>query len=406
MNPSGGGFGHAERPRTAPSAGDVLDHIRSGRATTRGDLVAMTGLGRATVAQHLDALMARRLVSEDGHRSSTGGRPAGRLVFNHEAGVVLSADLGATHTSVGVTDLAGTPLAQLTADLDIASGPEAALDWVLARFDEVLAEAGRDAGEVRGVGIGVPGPVEHVTGRPVNPPIMPGWDGFPIPERVAAAYDVPVLVDNDVNIMAIGEYVRHYRYRVEHLVYIKVGTGIGSGIVANGSIHRGADGAAGDIGHIQLSGHQDAVCRCGNRGCLEAVAGGGAMAATLARLGHETANSRDVVRLARAGEADAVQLVRDAGRLLGEVLAAVVSFFNPRVIVVGGDVAHAGDSLLAGVREGVYTRSLPLATRDLRIARALLDDAAGVIGAATMVIEHVMSPDVVDRAVSPRAAGA
>jgi len=130
------------------------------------------------------------------------------------------------------------------------------------------------------------------------------------------------------------------------------------------------------------------------------------MAATLARLGHETANSRDVVRLARAGEADAVQLVRDAGRLLGEVLAAVVSFFNPRVIVVGGDVAHAGDSLLAGVREGVYTRSLPLATRDLRIARALLDDAAGVIGAATMVIEHVMSPDVVDRAVSPRAAGA
>ena len=396
----------AERPRAGASPGDVLHLIRSGRATTRGDLVQLTGLGRSTVSQHLDELMGRQLVSEAGHRSSTGGRPAGRLVFNHRSGVVIAADLGATHASVGVTDLAGTLLAQRTELMDIAIGPERSLDWLLAVSQELLAEVGLGPADVRGVGIGVPGPVDYAAGRPVNPPIMPGWDKYPIPAKVASVYDVPVLVDNDVNIMAIGEYVRHYRGRIAHLLYVKVGTGIGSGIVAGGAIHRGADGAAGDIGHIQLPDHQHVVCRCGNRGCLEAVAGGGAMAATLAGLGHHTANSRDVVDLARAGSADAVQLIRDAGRLLGGVLAGIVSFFNPRVIVIGGDVAHAGDSLLAGVRESVYTRSLPLATRDLRIARSALDESAGVIGAATMAIEQVLAPDAVDRAVRASAADA
>jgi predicted NBD/HSP70 family sugar kinase len=206
-----------------------------------------------------------------------------------------------------------------------------------------------------------------------------------------------VLVDNDVNIMAIGEHWVHWR-DIAHLLFVKAGTGIGCGIIANGAIHRGAQGAAGDIGHIQITDREDAVCRCGNVGCLEAVAGGGAMAQALARAGIAAANSRDVVRLVRGGSREATSMIRHAGREIGRVLAAAVNLFNPSVIVLGGDLAHAHEHLLAGVREEVYRRSLPLATRHLRILRSELDDRAGTNGAAVMVIEHVLAPEAIDRA--------
>jgi predicted NBD/HSP70 family sugar kinase len=249
---------------------------------------------------------------------------------------------------------------------------------------------------VRGIGVGVPGPVAFDSGRPVNPPIMPGWDDFPIPEWFAGRYAAPVLVDNDVNIMARGEHWVHWR-ATEHLLLVKVGTGIGCGIVADGHIHRGARGAAGDIGHIRATDRDDVICRCGNLGCLEAVAGGQAIAQRLAETGEEATGSRDVVRLVRNGHPSAVRMVRDAGRTLGEVLAGAVNFFNPAVIVVGGDIAEAHAQLLAGVREGILSRSLPLATRDLTIVPCRLGDRAGVTGAAIMVIEHVLAPEAVNR---------
>ena len=205
-----------------------------------------------------------------------------------------------------------------------------------------------------------------------------------------------MLVDNDVNIMARGEHWVHWR-DTPHLLLVKVGTGIGCGIVAEGKIHRGARGAAGDIGHIRATANEDVVCRCGNIGCLEAVAGGRALAARLAASGAEASSSRDVVRLVREGNANAMRMVRDAGRTLGEVLAGTVNFFNPAVIVIGGDIAEAHAELLAGVREGIFSRSLPLATRDLRIVPCRLGDRAGVTGAAIMAIEHVLSPAAVDR---------
>jgi len=232
----------------------------------------------------------------------------------------------------------------------------------------------------------------------VAPPIMPGWDGFSIPRWFAAHYDAPVLVDNDVNIMALGEHWTHWR-DIEHLLFVKVGTGIGCGIVADRHIHRGAQGAAGDIGHIRIAGHDDVICRCGNVGCLEAVAGGRALAVRLAESGLDARTSRDVVALVRSGEPLAIQLVRDAGRYLGEVLAGAVNFFNPGAIVIGGDIADAHQQLLAGVREVAIRRSLPMATRDLRMVPSQLGDRAGVVGAAIMVIEHILDPDAVDRAV-------
>src|SRR6201999_4257069 len=287
-------------------AGSLLRLIRNGEAVTRADLVRRTGLARSTVAQRLDALLAHQLVYEAGGSASTGGRPPTVLAFNQGAGVVLVADLGATHSRLVVTDLAGAPLAECAFDMDIASGPEQVLEWVNERFAGLLRDIARERRDVRGIGFGVPGPVAFSRGEPVAPPIMPGWDGFSIPDWFAAHYDSPVLVDNDVNIMALGEHWTHWR-DIEHLLYVKIGTGIGCGIVAGRRIHRGAQGAAGDIGHVRLAGHDDVICRCGNIGCLEAGAGGGALAPHLPPAGVPSETSRDVVAHVRAGEPQAIQ---------------------------------------------------------------------------------------------------
>jgi predicted NBD/HSP70 family sugar kinase len=376
-----------------------LQLVRDGTASTRADLARYTGLARSTVAQRVDALIAADLLYEAGGSQSTGGRPPTTLAFKHEAGVVLVADLGATHARLALSDLGGTPLAEHASERNIADGPDAVLAWAAGEFEHLLAEAGREPHEVRAIGIGVPGPVEFSSGRPVSPPIMPGWDGFSIPDWFTSRYSAPVLVDNDVNIMARGEHWMHFR-ETPHLLLIKVGTGIGCGIVADGHIYRGARGAAGDIGHIRATSREDVVCRCGNIGCLEAVAGGQALADALTAAGVKAQHSRDVVELVRAGNPTAIRSVREAGRTLGEVLAGTVNFFNPGVIVIGGDIAEAHEHLLAGVREGIFSRSLPLATRNLGIVPSLLGDRAGVIGAATMATEHVLAPSAVDHALA------
>jgi predicted NBD/HSP70 family sugar kinase len=385
------------------SAGAVLRVIRDAGTLTRAELGRRTGLARSTVAQRVDTLLRHELVREVVGGDSTGGRPPSSLAFNDGSGVVLCADLGVTHSRLAVCDLGGAPLAEEVEErLDISEGPEAVLGLVHERFGALMEQADRSHSHVRGIGVGVPGPVAFDRGEPTNPPIMPGWDGFSIPGWFASRYDAPVLVDNDVNIMALGEHWTNWRDR-GHLLFIKVGTGIGCGIVARGEIHRGGKGAAGDIGHIRLAGHE-VRCRCGNVGCLEAVSGGGALARRLSERGIEARTSRDVVRLVKDGDDAATRLVREAGRNLGEVLAGCVNFFNPEVIVIGGDVGQASSQLLAGVREIVFQRSLPLATEELRLVPSGLGDRAGVIGAAIMVIEHVLAPDAIDRAIRHAAA--
>ena len=373
----------------------LLKLIREGDGTTRADLAARTGLARSTITQRLEQLQSLGLLKEVAGAVSTGGRPPMRLVFNEDAALVLAADLGATHSRLAVTNLGGQVLASDRGDIEIADGPEVVLEWVEQRFDALLAEAGADRDAVAGIGIGVPGPVEHSTGLPRNPPIMPGWDGFPIPERFARKFGAPVLVDNDVNIMALGEHWSHWR-EVEHLLFVKVGTGIGCGIIVEGKVHRGADGAAGDLGHVRIpvdEDEDDVVCSCGNVNCLEALAGGGAMARRLRSEGVEVTDSRGLVELTRAGLPAAVLLVRPPGRLIGAGPAAAVNFYNPSVLCMGGDVADAQEQLLASIRGVVYQRSLPLATRHLRIVRSPLEDRAGVIGAAAMVTERVLELD-------------
>ena len=381
--------------------GDLLRLIRSGEATTRAELAASTGLARSTVAQRIDSLVELDLIREEGEAPSTGGRPPAVLGFNESAGIVLAADLGATHSRIAVADLGGKIIAEAAANMDIASGPVQVLGWVEETFDRLLEESDQQQSNVLGIGIGLPGPVEYAEGRPVSPPIMPGWDGYDVRGHFGGRFDVPVLVDNDVNIMALGEqWVMETP--VQDLLFIKVGTGIGSGLILDGQLRRGAQGAAGDIGHVPV-GESDTVCRCGNVGCVEAEAGGAALARALSEKGKETANSRDVAALVRSGDQDAMQAVRRAGRLLGRVLAATVNLLNPAMIMIGGDVAEAGEQLLAGVREIVYQRSTALATNDLTITSSTLGDRAGILGAAAMVIEQILDPASIDAALSTEA---
>jgi len=376
-------------------AGALLRLMRDGRPRTRSELAAVTGLARSTIAQRVDALLTANFVSPVGEATSTGGRPPAQFAFNPAARVTLAADIGATHARVAVTDLAGEVLAEHRDDLDVALGPEPVLRWVVDTSGDLLDAAGRRPGDLLGVGIGLPGPVEHSTGRPVNPPIMPGWDSFDVQGYLRERLGVFALVDNDVNIMALGEHFTQWSTSA-HMMFVKVATGIGSGLISHGRLHRGAQGAAGDMGHLQLPHGADIVCRCGNTGCLEAVASGAAIAARLTAQGLPAHSSQDVVALARGGSLEALHMVRQAGRDIGEVLAAAVSLFNPSIIVIGGSLAEAGEHLIAGVREVVYRRSLPLATQDLRIVQSRTGDRAGVIGAAVMVIDHALAPAQVD----------
>ncbi|GAB3852580.1 ROK family transcriptional regulator [Nocardioides maradonensis] len=390
----------------------LLGHVRADGAITRSALAHRAGLGRAAVTQRVNHLIDLGLVEDGEMASSTGGRAAREVRFRAEVGRILVAEFGATSLSVAITDLScGTLRHEREEALDIDAGPEVCLARAEALFDEVLAADGPGHGPVWGIGIGVPGPVEFATGLPISPPIMPGWDGYPIRERFQERYDAPVWVDNEVNLMALGELRAGLAVGQHQALFVKVGTGIGAGLISNGVLHRGEQGCAGDVGHIAAVHDEAVLCRCGNRGCLEAFAGG----AALARLGGEAArDGRSTFlagRLAANGEVTAVDvadgahsgdpvsnalLVR-AGNLIGETLATVVNFFNPSLILIGGGVADSGDLFLASIREAIYRRALPLATRDLRLGKAVLGKRSGTTGAAYMVSDQLFSRALLER---------
>ena len=381
----------------------VLELVRRGQAHSRSELIERTGLSRSVVTQRVNELLARGFLVEAA-APSTGGRPPKQLEFRADGAHVLVADIGATSIEVAVADATGKILAHLGERADVGDGPEVILARVEALFERLL-ETQEAPGELWGMGIGVPGPVEFRTGHPISPPIMPGWEGYPVRERFADQHNVPVWVDNDVNIMALGEWRSGLANGHDDFMFVKVGTGIGCGFVSNGRIHRGAQGSAGDIGHVQVASEERQICRCGKIDCLESHAGGAALAREGTRLAENgeserlatvlrergSITAREVIRAARVGDPASARLLDQSARLVGQTLASLANFFNPSLIVVGGGVARAGDAYLATIRQVIYARSTALATRELLVQLSRLGNRAGVIGGASMVLDELFS---------------
>ncbi|MFF1877195.1 ROK family protein [Leifsonia sp. NPDC058230] len=389
-----------ESTLVAPDAAQLLSILRDGVPRTRAQLAELTGLARSTIAVRIDSLTASGLVAPAGDDVSTGGRPPARIAFNPSSRIVIAIDLGATHGVVAIADLAGTILHSDSRRILISDGPEVVLDWALTTAGILFAESNRPDGDLIGIGIGVPGPVEHSSGKPVNPPIMPGWDRFDIPAYVRRSFDVPVLVDNDVNLLALGEHATSWPDQSD-LLFVKVATGIGAGIINGGRLQRGAQGSAGDLGHVRVPFGAETPSHGAQDADLEALASGPAIARALTGAGIPAETSEDVVTLARTGNPIVLQAIRQAGRDLGEVVATCVNLLNPSVVVVGGSLSRVGEQLLAGVREVVYQRSTPLATQYLTITQSRAGATGGVLGAAIMVIQNALDPDADRRASAP-----
>ncbi|MGW4823048.1 ROK family protein [Streptomyces sp. NPDC004227] len=359
-------------------------------------------LSRSKLAFEIDRLLETGLVVQDGLAASRGGRRSHNVRIAPSLRF-LGVDIGATSVDVAVTNAELDVLGHVAETLDVREGPVAVFERVLALANK-LREAGL-AEHFDGAGIGVPGPVRFPEGVPVAPPIMPGWDGFPVREAMSQELGCPVLVDNDVNLMALGEQHAGVARSVRDFLCVKLGTGIGCGVVVGGEVHRGVTGSAGDIGHIQAD-PDGPRCACGNIGCLEAYFGGSALvrdATALAQSGRSTElagrleaagrlTPEDVSAAAGAGDAASLDLIRLGGRRTGQVIAGLVSFFNPGLVVIGGGLTGLGHNLLASIRTQVYRQSLPLATGNLPIVLGELGQVAGVVGATRLISDHVFSP--------------
>ena len=390
--------GRAENPMQAR----VLAQLRDEGPLSRVQLADRLGVSRTTIAAEVTRLAELGLASEVGRAASRGGRRSTLVDLAADLRFV-GISIGATGMSVGVTDGRLSVLGMRHRDCDIRQGPEVVLAAALEEVRAVLAEVGVD--RPLGAGVGVPGPVDFHRGVSVSPPIMPGWDGYPVRDAVARELGCAVVLDNDVNVLAVGEQHAGVARAARDFLYVKIGTGIGCGIVVDGELYRGVDGCAGDIGHIRVDDFGP-TCACGNTGCLEAFAGGAALARdalSMARSGRSPVlaeilerngevTAADIGLAVSRGDAQAVQLIRDSGHRIGQVLASLVSFFNPGLIVIGGRVTGLGHALLAEIRGVTYRRPLPLATGNLPIVLSELGDEGGVVGAARLISSSIYAP--------------
>ena len=393
---------------TAPgpaTTGEVFSLIRDGRALTRSEVGRVTGLSRTAVAARIAALLESGLVVEgadDDRAPSTGGRPPSHLRFNRDAGVVLAAAIGRSRTQLGVCDLEGEVLVHADLDQAVGPGPDELMPLVAAGLGALLDEVGRPLAAVRAIGLSIPGTVDFTRGASLDSPIMSGWDGVelaPHLRELTQASNAQVFVDNDANVMALSERRGHLQ-RHQHLIFVKASTGIGVGIVSGGRLLRGAWGAAGEIGHTKSPAAQGLPCRCGDTGCVETVAAGWALVQAARERGRDVDHVRDVVRLAVDGDAEARDLVRESGYRIGEAIAAAVNLLNPEAVVVGGDLARAYDTFVAGLRETVYGEATALATRELTIVPVTHGERSGVVGCAAMAIQQILDSRAVDRVLS------
>jgi predicted NBD/HSP70 family sugar kinase len=365
----------------------LLRLVASGAAGSRADLARLSGLSPSTVSQRVEALIAQDLLREAGAGRSRGGRRPRQLEVPTDTAVVGAVDLGAHHARIATVDLSGHIVSARELAVDVSEGPEPVLTTLLGHIDKLVEEL-PGSRVLRGLGIGIPGPVQHDTGTVVSPSRMPGWNGFDVHGFCTAHISVPVAVDNDANLMALGEH-RSTHPDLSHAVYVKAGTGIGAGVIAAGSLHRGALGSAGDISHCRVTTDPTALCSCGNTGCLEAVASGAALVSALRHRGIHLESPRDIARLVENGDPVVTSITRGAGRAIGEILAVVVNFFNPQAVVIGGVLGDC-EPLLASMRATLYEQCLPFATQALTIERCATGADAGVLGAAQLVLDTIL----------------
>lgn len=357
-----------------------------------GDGGAHRSVGTAP-STRLKSLESADLVVEDNAIESCGGPAATTVRLVDNSGVVAAADLSRSSASLGVTDLHGDVLAVTIDNQSMSIRPDLYLQWLTERLGVMVARAGRDIRELRGVGIGLPGPVRPTTGSPYGHPSMPGWSDFPVAHFLRDRLGVPAVVNNDVNLVAWGEFISGWNAEASNLLFVNVtDAGVGCGIISDGRIYRGVGGSAGAIGHIAVDGYEDSSCGCGKGGCLDAVVGGDSVVTRMREAGFGVNRGSDVADLALSGNITAVHEIRNCGRALGEVTADLVNFFNPDVIVIGGVFTKAHILFIGGLREVLYRECTHLGLRDLRLAPANSDISSAVLGAAALTIEELMSP--------------
>ena len=397
----------AVKPRrveaTRQSLAGILSLVLAGDANTRHELEQRTGLGRAIVADRLSTLIDLGLLDESQLGEAKGGRAPRLIQFRADRGLVLVAFLDKSMMSVGVADLTGRLLIEHHEAIDLADGPAATLERLFTLFDWVLDQHQADR-RIWGIGIAVPGPVEPSKGEPFASPafhFLPMWHDHPFVEHLIARYNTPVWVRSNVECMTLGEHKAGGAQGCDSLLFVKLGRGVSAALFVDGRLLRGALGGGGQIGHVVVDEDSAEVCPCGNVGCLEILAGGDAiarqgltaaqagksaeLAETLKSTGTITAN--DVGIAAQLGDTLSAELLVRSGRLIGNALSAAVNLINPAVVVLGGDVAQTGDLLLSAIRQAVYRHAHPLTTRDLRIIKSQMGSSAGLLGAATVVVD-------------------
>ncbi|WP_146793896.1 ROK family transcriptional regulator [Agrococcus baldri] len=379
-------------PRTPQTgSGVVLELIRSGAATTRSALIEHLGWSRVTLAKRLDELLEAGLILQSGQEHSGGGRPASSFAVAKDAGLLLAMDIGSSHTRVGITDLISTVLCEDEADIGLFDGPDDIFSWALQVFEHLLRTIGRSFDEVRGIGIGVPGPVDVTSGTLGSPQLDPRWDDVRVRDYLGRLpEDIVITVDRDANILAVGESRLAWR---EHrdLVVVKAGIGVGCALVLDGRVYRGGRGGAGQLSAPLRTGLSDPLRR------LETVASGGTVREGLARGqdrdGIRVRTSADIVRLVEQGDAEAIAAVEAVGEVIGYAIADVVGIINPTAVVVGGNLAEAGDRFIAAIRQAVFRASHAFARQGLVVERARLGMRAGVRGASLLAQDALFDSD-------------
>jgi len=377
----------------------VLNLIRQAGRISRADIAKRLHLSRSTVSSIINDLIADNLVREVGAGHSQGGRRPILLEFNGQAGYVVGVDVGATHILALLTDLQAQPVVRLEGPFEVEEGPETGLEHIVELIEQALEKAGVGMERVVGVGVGVPGPLDFGTGKTIFPPIMPGWHDIPLRERLQKRLGKPVHLDNDANLGAIAEYWWGAGRGAHNVAFVKVGTGIGCGLILEGHIYRGEIGSAGEIGHAVID-EDGPPCRCGSTGCLEAMASAPAIVQAFreasTRADQPSAMTiTDLIAAARDGDTTARRIFALAGRRIGTALTSLVNILNPGIIVIGGGVARAGAFFMEPLRETVRRCALPVAASSTRVVESKLGPEAVAIGAVTAILQEFFSgPDM------------